>query len=154
MASDTGNKPPGQSNTRSDLLQVILAIALAIAAQSAMRNGFLWLGLAGLVIAALLFITSVGTIFRASTGADPMPLVQEPEPVEAHVEPAALLGGADKLRYLRHHWRLVTIAEIFSGDIPPARVGIPEAREAGDETNRLPVINLGDEESRGGSEKG
>jgi DNA-binding beta-propeller fold protein YncE len=44
--------------------------------------------------------------------------------------PAEAIDGADKLRYLRRHWRLVTIAEIFADDIPPARVGIPEAGEA------------------------
>lgn len=133
MANESGNQPPRPSNARSELMQAILAIALAIAAQSAVRDGFLWLGLAGFVIAALLFVTSVGAIFRASTAGETMPATRDTETAAAEAESELAVDGMSKLRYLRRHWRLVTIAEIFAGDIPPAPVDIPEASAPGDD---------------------
>ena len=133
MDNEFRDKPPRPASRKSELLQALLAIALAVASQLAVRDGLALLGLAGYVTAALLFVSSVGTIFRASTLDEPTagkPILDEPAPAGAEVEPARAIEGADKLRYLRRHWRLVTIAEIFAGDIPPARVRISEDSEA------------------------
>jgi hypothetical protein len=36
------------------------------------------------------------------------------------------LDRSEKVRYLRLHWRLLTLAEVLRFDIPPAREGLPE----------------------------
>ena len=122
MAKESRRKTSRPAAPKSELLRAMLAIGLAVASQSAVRHGLALLALAGYVIAAWLFVTSVAGTFRASTGG-------EPAPAEEEVEQARANHSADKLRYLRRHWRLVIISEILTGDIPPARVRIPEAAE-------------------------
>ncbi len=149
MDNESRDKSPRPASRKSELSQAMLAVTLAVASQLAVRDGLALLGLAGYVTAALLFVTSVGAIFRVSLTGEPAlsePTVDKPAPVEAEVELAAAIDGTDKLRYLRRHWRLVTIAEIFAGDIPPARVSMPEAGEAAtdDPGTSLPAAGAAD----------
>ena len=131
MASESGDKAPRPAARESQLVPAMLAIALAVAAQLALRDGLTLLGLAGYVVAAWLFISSVRAIFDAPPIEEPAPAALESEPAETGLSPAETGTGASKLRFLRSHWRLVTMAEIFSGDIPSARLMASEEMDAG-----------------------
>ena len=122
MANESGDKSPRPATRQSLLVPAMLAIALAVAAQLALRDGLTLLGLAGYVVAAWLFISSVRTIFDAPPIEKPAPAAVESVPAEQKVAPTETSDGASKLRYLRSYWRQVTMAEIFTGDIPPARL--------------------------------
>ena len=127
MANETDEKPRNSPARESELLPAMIAIALAIVAQLALRDGLTLLGAAGLIVAAWLFISSVRAIFDAAT--------REPAPLEMaareETPEAELAAGqaedsagepANRLAYLRQNWRLLTMAEIFRGDIPPDRL--------------------------------
>ncbi|UCG24535.1 MAG: hypothetical protein JSW55_00585 [Chloroflexota bacterium] len=121
MANEPGEKSPQSAIRQSELLPAILAIALAVASQFAVQDGLSLLGLAGYLAAAWLFVTSVHSIFDASPleGA-----AQESAPLDeiSVDEPAETIDSASRLSFLRQNWRQVTLAEIFAGDIPPARL--------------------------------
>jgi hypothetical protein len=127
--ADDNNKPPQRPAPGSDLLAAMMAIALAVVAQLAVRDGLTLLGVAGYIAAAWLFLSSVRGIFDSARSRQ-----TSAEPETADVAPLPSADGPGWLSYLRRNWRLVTIAEIFRGDIPPARlqaaeVGIvPQAR--------------------------
>lgn len=121
MDNQSGDKAPRPSGRESQLLPAILAVALAVASQLTVQDGRTLLGLVGYLAAAWLFVVSVRAFFSR-------PALDEPDRDEA--APAEAVDGVGKLRYLRRHWRLVTIAEIFAGDIPPARVRTLEESEA------------------------
>ena len=125
MANEPTDKSPGPALRQSDLLPAILAMALAVASQLAVRDGLALLGLAGYVAAAWLFVTSVRSIFDAA----PRKAIESEEstPAETEAEPAETIDSAGRLSFLRHNWRQVTMAEIFTGDIPPARLMALEA---------------------------
>jgi hypothetical protein len=128
MDNQSGDKAPRPSGRESQLLPAILAVALAVASQLTVQDGRTLLGLVGYLAAAWLFVVSVRAFF--SRPALDEPAHDEAAPAEAAGETAEAVDGVGKLRYLRRHWRLVTIAEIFAGDIPPARVRTLEESEA------------------------
>ena len=131
MANETDDRPHKSPARESELLPAMIAIALAVVAQLALRDGLTLLGAAGFIVAAWLFISSVRGIFDAAP--------REPAPVEmaagegtpeAELAAGQAVDGAagpvgepvNRLAYLRKNWRLVTMAEIFRGDIPPDRL--------------------------------
>lgn len=121
MANENGGQPPQPLPRRPELLPTLLAIALAVAAQLALQDGLTFLGLAGFIVAAWLFITSVRDALDSPI--EQRPAETTPQQLEAAgaeaSEPPAAVG---RLGYLRRNWRLVTLAEILRGDIPPARL--------------------------------
>jgi DNA-binding beta-propeller fold protein YncE len=135
MADETGNQSPQPATRQSELLPAILAIALAVASQLAVRDGLALLGLVGYVAAAWLFVTSVRSIFdsapRRTVPRDTAPrnamTLDEPASAEAESEPAEMIVSVGRLSFLRQNWRQVTLAEIFAGNIPPARLIALEA---------------------------
>ena len=149
MVNEPRDKAPKPASRKSELLQAMLAVLLAVASQLAVRDGLALLGLAGYITAALLFVTSVGAIFRLSPPGEQA--LEEATLAEAEIEPAGATNRADKLKYLRGHWRLVTIAEIYAGDIPPARLRMPEEGEVASHRLRV-IIPLDNEESTEGTE--
>jgi hypothetical protein len=125
MADETGNQSPQPTTRQSELLPAILAIALAVASQLAVRDGLALLGLVGYVAAAWLFVTSVRSIFDAAprdTAPRKEMALDEPASAEAESEPAETIDSAGRLSFLRQNWRQVTLAEIFAGNIPPVRL--------------------------------
>jgi DNA-binding beta-propeller fold protein YncE len=101
----------------------MMAFALAVAAQFALQDRLTLLGVAGYVVAAWLFVTSVRRQFD-SASVKPAVEAREATPdQEASGDgPAQAVSGASRLGYVRHNWRLLTMVEIFRGDIPPARL--------------------------------
>jgi hypothetical protein len=120
MADKNGDKQPQPPAHEPELLPAMMAIALAVVAQLAIQDGLTLLGLAGYVVAAWLFVASVKGIFEARPGR-PAAEMTQPEPAAADAPASRQPAGAGRLAYLRRNWRLVTLAEIFHGDIPPAR---------------------------------
>jgi hypothetical protein len=122
MADENG-KQAGQGPAQEQaLVPAILAIALAVAAQLALGDGLTLLGVAGYIFAAWLFISSVrGVLDRAPV--QPAETTKRASPITgAADEPDDSEAGLSRLAYLRRNWRLVTIVELFRGDIPPARL--------------------------------
>jgi len=101
----------------------MMAFALAIAAQFALQDRLTLLGVAGYVVAAWLFVSSVRRQFDTPLA---KPAAEAPEltpgPETTGDGPAQSVPGSSRLGYIRHNWRLLTMAEIFRGDIPPARL--------------------------------
>jgi len=122
MADENGAKPPLPPAHEPELLPAIMAIALAVVAQLALQDGLTLLALPGYVVAVWLFVVSVRDILDRGP-AQPAAKAGRPEPVTGGAPAPSQAAGADRLAYLRHNWRLVTLAEIFRGDIPPARLG-------------------------------
>lgn len=126
MADENGKQAGQRPAQEQALMPAILAIALAIAAQLALGDGLTLLGVAGYVFAAWLFISSVrGVLDRAPV--QPAETVEQASPITgAADEPDDSEAGLNRLAYLRRNWRLVTMAELFRGDIPPARLRSPK----------------------------
>lgn len=130
MANQTQDRSSRPATHESELLPTMLAIILAVAAQLALDDGLTLLGLAGYIVAAWLFVSNVRATFewvsQKTVGYDRRPDGQqatvEGEAVAKVTPPDETTGDADRLGYLRRHWRQVTLAEIFAGDIPPARL--------------------------------
>jgi len=123
MAKENGDKPPLPPARESELVPVMMAFALAVAAQFALQDRLTLLGIAGYVAAAWLFVTSVrGRFDDTQARMDGEIGAATPDPEAPVDRPAQTATGANRLIYLRNNWRLVTIAEIFRGDIPPARL--------------------------------
>ena len=143
MANEPGDNSPQPATRQSELLPAILAIALAVASQLAVQDGLTLLGLVGYIAAIWLFVASVRSIFEAAplgtAPREPISLDQ-PAPLETEYEPTETIDSVSRLNYLRQNWRKVTLAEIFAGDIPPARLMALETRsvevaaETSDET--------------------
>ncbi len=161
MASQSEDKSSPPVARDSELLPALLAIVLAVAAQLALNDGLTLLGLAGYFVAAWLFVSNVQATFdsvsQKTAERDRLPdgaqAAVEGEAAAMAAPPGEATSGADKLGYLRRHWRQVTLAEIFVGDIPPIRLR-EQADEAVDDaaSNRLRVISLSDADSTGEEE--
>lgn len=124
MADQNGNKAPERSARESELLPAMMAIALAVAAQLALNDGLTLLGVAGYVVATWLFVVSVRGLFDNAPGRPvEVGAPARPDVEAAAAQPAQPPDKLNRLSYLRHNWRLLTIAEIVRGDIPPARLG-------------------------------
>lgn len=121
MADENGDKPPRPAR-ESELLPAMMAIALAVAAQLALQDGLTLLGAAGYLVAAWLFVASVRGTFDSSLGRPAVESESAADQEAVEVEAVQPVDTTNRLTYLRHNWRLVTLAEIFRGDIPPARL--------------------------------
>lgn len=128
MANQDRDKPATSSSRESELLPAILAIALAVAAQLALQDGLTLLGLAGYLVAAWLFVTSVRGLMEGAPARPPAEIAA-PEPEATGGRSGQPVASANRLSYLRHNWRLVTLAEIFRGDIPPVRLAGQEMED-------------------------
>jgi DNA-binding beta-propeller fold protein YncE len=122
MDNEAPEHLPKPGTQRTELLPAMLAIALAVAAQLALQDGLTLLGLAGYVVSAWLFVTSVRPIFDAEPLDEAPPVAASVQPAETEVTISEESSGMARLNFLRRHWRQVTIAEIVTGDIPPARL--------------------------------
>jgi DNA-binding beta-propeller fold protein YncE len=125
MADENGDNQPQLPDHEPELLPAMMAIVLAVVAQLALQDGLTLLGLAGYVVAAWLFVASTRGLLEGFLGPAAAEAPQ-PEPEAAGAPPGRSAPAAGRLAYLRHNWRLVTLAEIFRGDIPPARLGSQE----------------------------
>lgn len=131
MTDNKDDRQPAPPASQSELLPAILAVALAVAAQLALNDGLTLLAVAGYVAATWLFVSTVRGIFDAGPAVSPdaeegvgEASVGAETAESAPVQPVAGANRpAGRLGFLRHNWRLVTLAEIFTGDIPPARLG-------------------------------
>ncbi len=119
MADSSGNKPPQMPARESELLPAIMAIALAVVAQLALQDGIILLGVIGYVVAVWLFLLSVR---GRAEGWQAAVKTTAPDAESPAIPNGGLPAGGSRLAYLRRHWRLLTLAEIFQGDIPPARL--------------------------------
>ena len=122
MANQNDDQTPRPAFRESELLPVMMAVALAVAAQLALNDDLVLLGVAGYIVAAWLFISSVRGIFDAPPAQPAASESAAPDLEEASPEVHQPAAEVNRLDYLRRNWRLVTLAEIFRGDIPPDRL--------------------------------
>ncbi|MGD9147110.1 MAG: hypothetical protein PVI80_16205, partial [Anaerolineae bacterium] len=127
----SGSKAPG-----SRLLWGVVAIGLGLAAQLALTSGQPLLGIVGLILAAVLFAANMRPLLAGppisrrdrllAPSQDGEVLPEHAQQEQGPPPPAETADLRGRVAYVRHHWRELTISEIWSGSMP-ALTGEPES---------------------------
>jgi hypothetical protein len=153
------NGPADAPASRRRLFWGAAAVGLGLVAQLALTAGQPLLGIVGLAGAALLFVANMRPYLLEAPASrwdrrpsPPQARETEPDaefPEEQPRPPAGTTDLRGRAAYVRRHWRALTLAEIFSGSMPPLpRDGISE------DSPPLPVDTAGTGGDAASSEPG
>lgn len=139
-SAGTAVSPPAPG---SRLFWAVAAIGLGLAAQFVLTGGQPLLGIVGLILAAVVFAANMRPFLAGPPISRRDRLLGPSQDGEVLPEytPPPPAGTADlrgRVAYVRHHWRKLTIAEIWAGSMP-ALPGEPETAPRAAEPGLAPL---------------